>query len=70
MREQCQDNQYWNELACECMSNEHCYDICSPGEMLDPVQACGEAECVRIQEIYESYYPEWAIPMDVEIAET
>jgi len=37
--------------------------------MLDPTQQCGVAECIRVPEIYENYYPEWANPLDVEVAE-
>jgi len=37
--------------------------------MLDPVADCGAASCVRIPELYETLYPEWANPMDVEYAE-
>ena len=67
--EQCREDQYWNELACECMSNVPCWSICSPGSMLDPVEDCGAASCARIPEIYLNHYPVWANPMDVENAE-
>jgi len=36
--------------------------------VLSPIEGCG-GSCVRIPDLYESLYPEWATPMDIELAE-
>lgn len=66
--DECQDDQYWNELACSCLSNEPCTSPCSAGFVLDPVEGCG-GSCVRIPDLYGQLYPEWATPMDVSLSE-
>ena len=39
--DQCRDDQYWNELACECLSNVPCWSSCEPGFMQNPREDCG-----------------------------
>jgi len=66
--DECGEDEYWNELACSCLSTEYCPNPCGAGSVQDPVEGCGGA-CIRIPELYEYLYPEWATPMDVELSE-
>ena len=57
----CDDNSYWNPLACECFSIIQCDVACLGGAVISPITGC---DCVS-EDWVRSLYPEISTDEDI-----
>ena len=53
---ECDENQYYNELACQCFLIVNCEIECSENQELHPTEACF---CAESEKIRDDFYPDW-----------